>query len=164
MKRTSLNISDKSSIHIFQTSILPFMTGSYEFTINFSITEYSDELIWAGDCEENWKIVISPESFDKSFFSPSSGFVRQVFTYLEELTYNCDNQPINNIKSFCISLLAGIAYEKNINIDYIHSLVHILSVSNWFLNYSNCFNLFLWYFGDIAITNHFLKKYILFIL
>lgn len=169
MRKTSVIQSRDKTIHIFQTSLLPFTTGRFEYTIRATIpTLYSSEYIWAGQPEQNCKITILPTTFTYAAITPSCGSIREIYNWYEELVgineeetqlENIQQFQHFNIKAYNIAFLAGVALELDIDPGYCHSLaILLLNESTWFYNYLNCRKFLYWCLGNTELVNHFIEK------
>lgn len=168
MRKTSITQSKDKTIHIFETSLLPFTTGKFEYTIRSTIpTLYSTEYIWAGEPGQNCSITILPTTFTYAAITPSCGSIREIYNWYEELaglheingSSKYENIEQFNIKAYNIAFIAGVCLELDIEPGYCHSLALLLiKQSTWFYNYMNCRKFLYWCLGNSELVNHFIEN------
>lgn len=83
-KKCSEQKADEN-IFTFEVSLLPISSGRYEFTARARMTKiYDSDWKWLGKEGDNCTLMVLPSTLFNSGYTPSSGWVRQVFCWFEE--------------------------------------------------------------------------------
>lgn len=85
MRKKCSELKVDENIFTFEVSLLPISSGRYEFTARARMTKiYDSDWKWLGKEGDNCTLMVLPSTLFNSGYTPSSGWVRQVFCWFEE--------------------------------------------------------------------------------